>query len=255
MKTLVVLVQYFLAFFLVGLAVFLLMDQVVMPMYVKHGQKVSLPDVRQMDFEEASELLRSRDFVPVEGDFKYNPEFEPGTVIDQQPNARSTVKTGRRVYLTVAKEESFIEMPELVGQSIRGAKLELSQVGLQLDSIQWVYSNTFPEDVVTWQSVGANGLIRRGSSVDLKVSRGQNPNRFNVPDLVDLSLEEAKSKLAESRLNIGDITYVQDTDLIPYTVLQQSVEPGTTLRNPVPIDLTVSVMSLNDILNEQQRQQ
>ncbi len=255
MKKFIPYLHYIAGFFAIGIAVFLLMDRIVMPMYVKHGQQVSLPDVRRMDIEDATETLEASGFSPVQGDFQYNSEFEPGMIIEQQPDPGSVVKTGRRVYLTVAREESFIEMPELVGQSIRGAQLTLNRVGLRVDSIEWVYSDTFPEDVVIWQSVGSRGLIRRGSGVLLRVSQGNNPNRFTVPNLVDMSLDDAREEIAESRLEMGQIQYVQDTELIPYTVLEQSVPPGTTLQEPVSIDLTVSVMSLNDILNQQQRQQ
>lgn len=254
MKKLIPILQYGLSFLILGILVAILMDQVVMPMYVKHGQKITLPDVRRMQFEKASQLLEEQGFIPVKGDVKYNAEFDPGMVIDQQPNALSTVKSGRRVYLTVANAEPFLKMPELVGQSIRGTKLQLSQVGLQLDSLTWVFSDTFPQDVVTWQSVRPNAPIRRGSRVVLRVSKGKNPNKYDVPDLVNLSLEEAKRQIRQSRLTLGKINYVQDTDLIPYTVLSQSVEGGRVLHAPQPIDLEVSVLSLNDILNEQERQ-
>lgn len=254
MKKLIPLLQYGLSFIVLGVLVAILMDQIVMPMYVKHGQKITLPDVRRMQYDKASKLLQDQGFIPVKGDVKYNAEFDPGMVIDQQPYALSTVKSGRRVYLTVANAEPFLNMPELVGQSIRGTKLQLSQVGLQLDSLTWVFSDTFPQDVVTWQSVRPNAPIRRGSGVLLRVSKGKNPNKYQVPDLINLSLEEAKRRLAQSRLTLGDVNYVQDEELIPYTVLKQSVEPGTILYAPQAVNLDVSVLSLNDILNERQRQ-
>ncbi|MCF7805743.1 MAG: PASTA domain-containing protein [Candidatus Marinimicrobia bacterium] len=254
-KKLIPVLHYLGSFLLIGLVLAVLVDQVIMPLYVKHGQKVNLPDVRGMKYEEASELLTSMEFTPVKGDMKYNAEFEPGQVIDQQPDPRATVKTGRRVYLTVAIAEKFIEMPTLVGKTVRGAKLDLSRVGLQVDTILQEYSDTFPEDVISWQSVKPKGLIRRGSEVTLRVSRGRNPNVFEVPDLVDMSLEEAKNRLSEEGLELGRLEYVQKPDLVPYTVLEQSREPGQTLTEPRPVDLKVSVLNLNDIFNEQMRQQ
>ncbi len=253
MKRLLPVLEYGAAFIIIAALAIVLMDKVVMPIYVKHGERVILPDVRKMQYEEAAQMLGNRGFVPLKGDLQYNAEFDPGMIIEQQPSAHATVKTGRRVYLTVAIEEEFIEMPSLVGKSIRSAQLELSRVGLHADTLIHVFSDTFPEEVVTWQSVRQDGLIRRGSAVELKVSKGRNPNIYDVPDVVDMSLEEAKRRIAESRLTLGDIKYMQDMDLIPYTVLQQSVKPGTTLGEPQPVDLVVSVISLNDILNEQQR--
>ena len=98
-------------------------------------------------------------------------------------------------------------------------------------------------------------MIRRGSSVALEVSKGQNPNIFTVPDVTGLSLEEAKTRITESGLTVGEVQYIQDRDLIPYTTLQQSVPAGSTLTEAKPIDLVVSVVNLDDIFNDQVRQQ
>ena len=35
----------------------------------------------------------------------------------------------------------------------------------------------------------------------------------------------------------------------PYTVLDQSVKPGTVLEKPTVIDLTISVLDMQDIFN------
>lgn len=249
------LLQYFLAFIIIATAAIILMDQIVMPLYVKHGQQVNLPDVRGMQYEKAEQLLRKDHFVPIKGEMKYNAEYEPGQIIEQQPRANSKVKTGRRVYLTIAMPEKFIEMPALVGKTVRGAKIELSRVGLKLDSLTYGYSSQFPQGVIIWQSVKEKGMIRRGSTVQLRVSKGKNPNIFKVPDLSGLSLDEAKSKIKNAGLEVGKIQYVQDQDLIPYTTLQQSVPAGSTLTEPQKIDLVVSVDNLKDIFNNQTRDQ
>ncbi|NOZ04680.1 MAG: hypothetical protein GXO92_08820, partial [FCB group bacterium] len=48
----------------------------------------------------------------------------------------------------------------------------------------------------------------------------------------------------------GKIYYRQNEDLVPYTVLDQSVVAGTVLDRPMAIDLTVSVLDLQDIFNQ-----
>ncbi len=254
MKKLYPLLHYGISFFVIGIVLVFLMDQVVMPMYVKHGQQITLPDVRKMKFEEAQDLLQSKGFEPVKSDMKYNADFQPNEIIDQQPAANSTVKSGRRVYLTVATEQSFIEMPNMRGNTYRGAMIELSRIGLRLDTAntQRVYSSQFPEGVVVWQSVKENALIRRGSEVTLRISRGTNPNQISVPNLINLSLDEARSVLSDSRLSLGDVEYEMNEDLIPYTILEQSIEPGTTVSANQEIDVVVSI--LRDQQNEQQGQ-
>ena len=49
---------------------------------------------------------------------------------------------------------------------------------------------------------------------------------------------------------LGKIYYRQNEDLIPYTVLDQSISAETVLEKPTKIDLTVSVLDMQDIFNQ-----
>jgi beta-lactam-binding protein with PASTA domain len=71
-----------------------------------------------------------------------------------------------------------------------------------------------------------------------------------MPQLFGLSLEKAEQQLAKSQLPLGRITYRQNEDLVPYTILEQSIVSGTILDKPVPIDVTVSILDLNDVYNQ-----
>ena len=51
-------------------------------------------------------------------------------------------------------------------------------------------------------------------------------------------------------VKLGKIFYRQNEDLIPYTVLNQSITAETVLEKPVSIDLTVSVLDMQDIFNQ-----
>ena len=64
----------------------------------------------------------------------------------------------------------------------------------------------------------------------------------------------AKKKLDNSRLKLGKVTYQQNEDLVPYTVLDQSVSPGTVLNKSSQINLIVSVLNLQDIFDSIQNQ-
>ena len=75
------------------------------------------------------------------------------------------------------------------------------------------------------------------------------PNFFQVPNLIGLSINQAKELLFKSRLIIGKISYHQDQDLVPYTVLDQSIKDGTVLDKSTTINLVVSVLDIQDIFN------
>ena len=65
-------------------------------------------------------------------------------------------------------------------------------------------------------------------------------------------MKKANSELVKARLNVGKISYQQNEDLVPYTVLDQSIAPGTVLDRYTEIDLIVSILDLQDIFDKLQ---
>lgn len=225
----------------------LALDRVIMPLYVSHRSERYLPDVRGLAYEDAAEKLELEGFIAMKGDTKLTNSFSPGTVIDQYPRAMRRVKPGRRIRLTVADREKMVPVPDLVGKSLRSARLEIEEVGLTIDSLITEYDVEVPADVVKWQYPRPGDYSRRGSGLAIIVSLGKPPNFYQVPQLFGLSLNKAEQLLREAHLDVGRITYRQNEDLIPYTVLEQSIEEGYILDHPVPVDLTVSIIDLDDV--------
>jgi beta-lactam-binding protein with PASTA domain len=76
------------------------------------------------------------------------------------------------------------------------------------------------------------------------------PNFFQVPNLFGLSQEKAEFELEQAGLRLGKVSYEQNEDLIPFTVLDQSIKEDTVLESPKKIDITVSILDINDIFNQ-----
>ena len=242
--------RYAVIAFIVGAIGLLFLDKIVMPLYVRSDAGRFLPDVTSMSFEEAKSTLELEGFIAKRGDVKYTSTYSAGTVIDQYPDAMQKVKPGRTVHLTIAERERMIMIPDLVGKSIRSGKLELSEVGLMVDSLISEYDADVPVDVIRWQYPRAGDYLRRGSGLTVIISKGKPPDFYQMPQLFGLSLEKAEQQLAKSQLLLGRITYRQNEDLVPYTILEQSIVAGTILDKPIPIDVTVSILDLNDVYNQ-----
>lgn len=242
--------RYVIVFVLTSGILVLVLDKIVMPGYVSHYQGRYLPDVRGLPYEEAKYKLGLEGFKAMLGDVKYTSKFVPGTVIDQYPKAMRRVKPGRRIRLTLAEKEKMIPIPAVVGKSIRSARLEIEETGLQIDSVMSEYDAEVPKDVIKWQYPKPGDFLRRGSGLTLIISKGKPPDFYQVPQLFGLSLEKARKLLIVARLKVGRITYRQNEDLVPYTVLDQSVEAETILDHPIKVDIIVSILNLNDLYNK-----
>ena len=65
-----------------------------------------------------------------------------------------------------------------------------------------------------------------------------------------ISKKKAVFDLERAGFKLGKTFYRQNEDLIPYTVLDQSIPAETVLEKPTNIDLTISVLDMQDIFNQ-----
>ncbi len=229
------------AFAFIGLIVLVITcDQVIMPLYVKHGKDVVLPQVAGRQFSEADSLLKKQGFKTILDKEVYSSKYPKGTITFQNPFPESIVKKGRRVYLTVSKGEKRVAVPKLIGGSERDAELKLNRLGLKVGKKNYEFSTYFPKGVVTSQSVQENDTLQVGQSVNFAISLGDIPEYFIVPNLVGKSLKEATYVLLHSGLKVGPVSKEANDNLLPDTVIRQSVPAGTEVDMGQAIGLVVS---------------
>ena len=227
----------------------LIAEFLVMPVYTRHNQNRIMMDVQYKMLDEVVRLLKSENYRHEVSDTLYTNKFQVGTIVDQYPKPYTRVKMGRTVRLKIAQPERSVAVPNLIGQSRRSAELELAQTGLLIDTVYMEFNPEYPNGTIAWQYPKAGDRRKKGMGVQITVSKGMPPNFFQVPNLIGLSINQAKELLFKSRLKVGKISYHQDQDLVPYTVLDQSIKDGTVLDKSTTINLVVSVLDIQDIFN------
>ena len=246
--------NFLIALFIVSILIFLFFEKIAMPIYIRKGNSIRLINVRDKILDRGINELKISGFNGVVFDTVYTSNIEPQTIIDQYPPSGQKVKKGRTIRLKIARPEKMIDVPSLVGQSKRSAEIKIQQLGLRIDTIYVEYNPDYPKGTVAWQFPKSGDQIRKGFGLQITISEGLPPDFYQVPQLFGLSLNSAKKKLDNSRLKLGKVTYQQNEDLVPYTVLDQSVSPGTVLNKPSQISLIVSVLNLQDIFDSIQNQ-
>jgi len=220
-----------------------------MPFYVRHGQGGYMVNVKGKQLEYAIDILSSEGHRGIVSDTLFSSAFKSGMVIDQYPSTNMKVKEGRTVRLTVVTPEKAVMVPDLIGRSERSAELDIRQVGLEIDTVYKEYNSDVPAGNVTWQYPKGGDMLSRGMGVHLTISLGVPPNFFQAPNVFGLSKKKAIVEIQKAGFSVGKVYYRQNEDLIPYTVLDQSLKPGTVLEESVIIDLTISVLDMQDIFN------
>ena len=102
------------------------------------------------------------------------------------------------------------------------------------------YDNNTNKGHVTFQAPRKNTKAKSSTKVTLGISKGLPPDYYIVPDVVNLSLNKAKIDITTSGLRVGNIIYEFQPELIPNTVIDQSMTGGMRVSFPVSINLTVT---------------
>ena len=243
-------IQFLIAFGIISLAIILIFDWFIMPSYVRQDKTLIVTDITGKNLNRALIELETEGYKGVVYDTVYTADVNPQTVVDQYPVAGAKVKPGRTIRLKISRSEKLIIVPNLVGQSRRSVEISLQQIGLRIDTVYTEFNPDYPKGTVAWQFPKSGDYIKKGMGLQITVSQGLPPDFFQVPQLFGMSMQNAKDLLTKARLKVGKISYQQNEDLVPYTVLDQSIAPGTVLNQTIQVDLVVSILDLKDIFDK-----
>jgi eukaryotic-like serine/threonine-protein kinase len=136
------------------------------------------------------------------------------------------VKVNRTIYLTVNRViPPDIDMPNLVGYSLRNAEITLKNLGLRMGDTTFkpdFAKNSVLEQQFNGQPIAAGTKIRVGSTISLVLGSGVGNEDMAVPKLTGLTFAEAKIMLEASGLSLGTTIFsplVRDKEL-SYVVRQ-----------------------------------
>ncbi|UWX57557.1 PASTA domain-containing protein [Chlorobaculum sp. MV4-Y] len=162
--------------------------------------------------------------------------YEPGTVIQQSPEAATRVRRSTPVALVIANP-IMIFVPPVTNRPMKDARSILSNAGLQIGTVTAVESDNEP-GIVLEQSPEAGSRAPRGSSVSLAVST---PRMVNVPPVVGLELAAAREVLERSGLvPVTDAMHSQNDQAL---VTSQNPEPSSTVRRGSSVVLTLRAVA------------
>jgi serine/threonine-protein kinase len=225
----------------------ILFDKVIMPLVVRGGEVVRVPNVVGKTFEEAEKILAERNLIAMKGYERYDTKRPMGSVLYQNPTPNSEVKAGRHVYLSInTAKKPNAPMPDLKGRSLGDVKLTLERLGLELENIEYavVYKRE-EEGVVVAQSVPVGAVLKAGTKISITVGKLPEDGgikQSDVPEVIGKTLGEAERILLQTGFTAGEIQYKYSTALIPNTVISQSPKAGDMAPLGAGIRLVVSTL-------------
>ena len=201
-----------------------------------HGKSLLVPDFTNMSIAEAEELASEAQVRIDVVDSLYVKRMAKGHVYRQTPKPGEKVKKGRRILVTInAMASRKVDMPNVVGFSMRQATAELQSRGLVLGRL--IYKNDMATDNVLAQQykgspIAAGVKLETGSVVDLVVGLSAADNISLVPDLIGLKCLPATDAVHSNSLNVKAVfdSSVKDyNDSLKAVVYSQS--PSAQVRS------------------------
>lgn len=228
--------------------------------HTNHGKEIAVPNVINKSVHDAIKILDDSGLEYEVDSFKYDPRYRPFQVLQIYPSPGSRVKDGRTIILKVnPKTYAQVSVPDILDRYKGLAFRQLEQVGLKVGDT--IFEPSIQRDaVIRMMYNGAvlkpGSLLSRFSTIDLVIGSGPKRN-ISVPNLVGLTVQQAKAIIAQNLFEIGlveyddqkndesDIVYYQDP--ASFDVRDQGMQIDIWASKKTPAEMGAKISQLNSI--------
>lgn len=214
--------------------------------YTHHGEETLVPDVRALTVEDATVLASQSGLSIIVVDTAYSYRVPLGAVLEQSPVAESHTKAGRPIYVVVnAKQMRLVPLPALTSVSYRQAEATLRTIGIGVESVEYepsIYNNLVLDVRYQGSSVEAGTRLKEGSQVVLVVGIGGEEGEVVVPNLIGMSITEARTAILGQKLIPGGVFYDVEPEgnEAAYRIYSQSPAAGSIIDSGSRVDMMLT---------------
>jgi len=221
--------------------------------YTNHNEEIEIPDLSKMTIQQAVKTLDSLELTYEIDSVRHDSARPAYAVLDFYPAKGFKVKEGRRIFIkSNPKSWRPVALPDIVGKSKRLAFTQLKLAGLAVGDT--IYEPDIAKDAVLrvlfqGKQITKNTELPRFAKVDLVLGKGLEYG-VDMPGLVGMTLEQAKSSILANRFEVGRVNYegtVSDSALL--RVYYQYPLRGDNYDQGLPVDLWVSAKEPKELQN------
>ncbi|MFH0794418.1 MAG: PASTA domain-containing protein [bacterium] len=208
--------------------------------YFIKGNEVVVPNVISLKPVEALEKLQPQQLYLKLDKKEFNEFVEAGAIVAQYPLPGTHAKAGTPVKITLSLGGQIATAPDLKGESLQSAEIKLRAADLVLGNIAYLPDAKTPRDQVLSQDPPAGTELPRGSEVNLLLSGGPAQKALVVPTLAGLTLQQAKTAVQGTGLEIVTESEEELAGSEPGLVLRQTPAAGTVVQEERTIRVVIS---------------
>ncbi len=208
--------------------------------YFKLPEEVEVPVITGKTVEEANEMLAKLGLRLQVHESRYTgkPEKE---IISQNPAPKRKVREGNEILVVVSLGPELMEVPDLMGKSLREVEIELANNALKLGKVTWSKPDPEKPEEVLKQEPAPGKKVKKGTSVDVKMQKGGGPEAMTpVPNLKGKPIYTVTEALARADLQMGGITWKFHQVAARGEVIEQGPPAGSKVSARTLVEFEVS---------------
>jgi len=202
------------------------------------GREVTMPNLVGKSSADALAILEGRGLQLKVVDRVYS-DLPTNAVARQSPPEGERMKVGQNAHVVLSLGPQNVVTPSLVGESLRVARIQLLEVGLQLGEVTTYPAPAALSDTIL-QQTPLPGTRAASPRVDLLVAQGETPASYIMPWLVGMSLPDADRLLSSAGFKLSKTTLTPSPQWPKGAVTEQTPEPGSKITSDSDIDLVVA---------------
>jgi len=136
-----------------------------------------------------------------------------------------------------------VEVPDFTNMNVREAKYNAGTLGLRVMVTDSVYMKRMGRGLVFSQSPKPGSKVKKNRRIRLVINSVQ-PKKVHMPNLVGLSMRQAKAELNSRGLQLGKLIYVSDiatNNVMRQLLHNREISPGKAIESGSKIDLVVGL--------------
>ncbi len=233
-RTAIIMTLVVIALLLIGGSVWALSRSAATP------EAVSVPNVVGLSQADAKSQIEAAGL-----EWELNPEkvasdtVEKDAVASTDPAGGAQAEKGSTVRVTISSGPDSVTLPDnLVGMSPDEARQAVEALGLKWEvNSSKVASDTVAEGKVAQTNPSPGSKVKAGQTITAYLSSGS--DQVEVPDLVGMSQDQARSALKAVGLELGNVTTV-DSDKDKDRIVSQDPETGSKVKKGTTIAVSIS---------------
>jgi beta-lactam-binding protein with PASTA domain len=229
--------------FRMGLLVFILaaaafLSAVTAMRFAIQGREVTMPNLVGKSSADALAILQGRGLQLKVVDRVYG-DLPANAVVRQSPPEGERMKASQNAHVVLSLGPQNVTTPSLMGESLRVARIQLLQVGLQLGEVTAFAAPAALSDTIL-QQTPLPGTRASSPRVDLLVAQGQSSAAYIMPWLVGMPLPDADRLLSSAGIKLSKTTFVPSPQWPKGVITEQTPAPGSKITNESAIELVAA---------------